>query len=935
MGETWDIQRLSVVGGNIVVGTVTTLRELEYHSEWMGESSVVVTVKSPSPIDFHFDDFISYRGEIFYLPSDANVLKQSRVDTYGEGFVYDNVKFMSLSSKLKGVLFKDLVLYDNGLTYSSMGKFSFYAGSVEDLADRIAANLTRSTGSLLLQEYGNFVILTPDATRVLQRYGSVPASWYNYYSESHSDGETDVNIDVDNTSVWDALSLVYSKFGLSYYISGTTVVIGGDPIVPSHIFKYGKGNGFRKIGRTTTDDDNLATKLYGYGSDKNLPQNYYANLGKQAFVYGYRDTITTGGGRPAYGIATGYLYSKFKSAIIREDANCLIRYGNYTAYANANARTFLPGDSDQFLWLYLHPEGDADIAFYNAIGTDAAVKIYIDEGMNINMLPSEFVEIPTGYNYPALLSVNKLMLPGFPEKGLLTWLEDVYEERITVDGLSSEDAGLLLDKYRFSDDQYDPWVMSRNSDYAGVVEGVVNFDNGDDEIYPSIENTSAGVVVHGSSVEDNGYLPDTATDSDRRFTIGVAATAGLNWREVWDERLEDNISVDMKSGYCVGRSFKVDKRPSLSEGNTYWQLSLIREQDEQGRWLPYQESGSYCQVRGSGDGDGSYSGDTFVVTGIQLPASYIEAASVRLLIALCGRLDERDHIRYVYNPTVDNIYMARQHDAVTSGTDDSVSLHDTLRGGMRLKIQDIDLGIARDDYDSPSLYIDQLTIKEKGENGIPSYEVVLREEKEKGMLAKLTERISDITQKSTVQVVERQNRTLQYVEYDSWEAGKTYYSETVNPDTSVLETSDVWHLGNKWRCLRTGTAQEPFLDRSDWQHIEGNKELSMRFYDSDTVAPVPYGDTVAVRPSNVNVPLVPHVFFGYTDITQRLVTTAYNWTRTSGKAGDSAWSSAHAATKDVTITNSDLPGGWYENGVRFACTATVGDSTVTQTAVMG
>ena len=171
---------------------------------------------------------------------------------------------------------------------------------------------------------------------------------------------------------------------------------------------------------------------------------------------------------------------------------------------------------------------------------------------------------------------------------------------------------------------------------------------------------------------------------------------------------------------------------------------------------------------------------------------------------------------------------------------------------------------------------------------------------------------------------------IHYIRYGVWDPLGRYHFESLN-DTGIYETSLVGHLGCVWQCLVDGTHQEPKWNATDWMIVEGNTRLSMRFYDTDGV---PYGDTLAVRPASVNVPLVPHVFYGYTDITDDLPDSAFSWTRDSqSEPLDSAWAESHAGQRSLTITTADLPSGWWNlPKLSFTCTAIAGDQPVEQSA---
>ena len=926
----WTIKRITGIDGQVpVIASVSVAEPPEYHGEWMADEMVSVTVKSPTPIDFHIDDFIDYRGDIYALGYDPNVVKKAARNTYGEGFTYDNIRLYSIAGKLKGYGFKDFVLNDNGQAYSSMAKFQFFAGSVEDLADRVQANINRQDDvvkTFLMQVYGTFKVLTPNWSRCSER-GITQSEWESFYNDGNYGtwgtegtevtlGETDVNIDIDDTSCFEALKLSYTSFGLTWYTKQIEnvcyIVVGGPAVVADKgsrmIYRYGRNLGLYEIERTSPDEQELVTRMFAYGSDKNLPLNYYANIGKRMFLSGtkVRTDSQVAGHDYDYHVHTSILYASVRNAFSGSSAPVILTNSTGDVSCTAYIVTYLQdGSSVQYVSVnlseYIWINGGkvyGDVTpeqFYDAIIDDE--RLYITYGANINSWPSSYIELPEDYNYPALLSINRLMLPGFPSVSLHDWVEQNHPE--------------LLNMYDFSTDKYDPWVMSKNAPYAGVIEGTANFDGSQQkEIYPTIGNTGAGVVTLGSFITDNGYVTDAEP-----FTIEVADDV-LDWDDALGTAQEE-VTISMTSGYCVGRDFKVGKAVKNSVTGD-WTLTLERHTDSSlGRLFPYYESdiSNYCQIQ---------AGDTFAVTGIQMPDEYIEAASEKLLIAALGWLDRRDHVRYAYLPKVDNIYMARQDEAVSEERDAStygtVSLHDTLRAGMQMEFEDAaDLGIER--YGSAAPFIDVLTIKEDGGDGIPSYDVVLRDEKERGMLEKLTERIEELT--GATNVVERTVRAVQYIEYDKWELGHPYYYNAMNTAENRLEISRVWHRGCLWECRRTLTAEEPWFTSTDWVCLRADN-LALNFFNVVGQALMPM-TFMQIRIGQVNFTVTPCLLIGNEDITENNV-LSWRWSRQSvDAAGDTQWNaSSKTYSRTINIVNADMPTG-YQRGqeLTFTCTATL------------
>ena len=911
MANSWTIKGKRKVGDVEQIVDIAVVKDIELHDEWMAECFVTVNIKSAEPIDWHFDDHLTYRGEVFSISYDPNVVKKARRGTYGEGFTYDNIRFYSLGYKTRNYGFKDVVLNPqsaaNTQVYTSLATFSFFCSSIEDFADRLQANLNRESQSELVS--GGWKVLTPIYGRTTQRGVSITKSeWLQYFElndEEKVSGETDVNIDIDKQSCYEVMKYAYEKFGLAYYMIGTTIIIGGKPVHlntgDANIFRYGKGLGLYEIERTSNEDQEIVTKLFAYGSEQNLPLNYYANVGKRFYA-----TVTAidEDGNATLDIAWKQTYFSNPPELVKvgvDDSNNLLideeaeDIYRRTCYARAE-------------WTSLHSVDPARLGIYEdgnyakvfkpdvpasqlySVGT----VIYFVSGVNKNGWPSDHTS-RIGDTYPATLSVNRLMLPGFPLVSLKYWVEN------------NEDAEIrsLSDMYVFSADKFDPWIKSKNIEKIGLFEGAANYDGSQQkEIYPTIENTEAGVVVTDTDITDNGYLED---GTDIGFTLKVARNV-LDWKELLNNALE--VYIEMRSGFCVGRRFKVLNVKENTESNC-WEIKAERDRDSStGRYFPYFDNAvsKYAQVK---------NGDTFVVTGIQMPDTYIEAASKKLLIAACGYLDRRDHMRYTYLPKIDELFMQRDHDKRGEN-----SYYSIVRSGMSLEFEDTDLGI----WHSP--FIDNLTIKENGNNGIPTFEVVLRDEKEKGTLEKMAERIEELT--GATEVVERQSYPNMNVEYAEWILGTPYYYQTLNtnpnPNISTrpyVETSYVWHGGCLWMCLRTLTQEEPWFTSNDWKCVRSDS-IALNFFDDNEENPMPI-TIVQIRTGSVDFTVVPYLILGNTDITDGNV-TAWKWTRESESTGsDQQWNALPKTNnRKLNVKDADMPTGWTRgHKLEFTCTATL------------
>lgn len=239
----WEIK-----GKNNVVKAMPSTKP-EYNGIWMEQCYVTVNVESPTPIGFEIGDYIIYRDERFEINYDPGKIKCAPPYSKGDAFKYENIKFNSLADELTRCDFLDVVLNDNQLHFTGLPKFSFY-GSVQDLANRMQANLDRTYGK---------------------------NTWHVIVSPEYTDRK-EINVSVDNIKVQGALSILVNDFEAYYTIKDRTITIGAAGVPAGHLFKYGKGNGLYEIEQNAEADQAIVTRLRAYGSTRNLPHRYYNSL---------------------------------------------------------------------------------------------------------------------------------------------------------------------------------------------------------------------------------------------------------------------------------------------------------------------------------------------------------------------------------------------------------------------------------------------------------------------------------------------------------------------------------------------------------------------------------------------------------------------------------------------------------------------------------
>lgn len=667
---------------------------LELHDEWMAECFLTVTVKSEAPVTFSVGDYITYRNERYTINYDPTVLKKASSGSYAEGFTYDNIKFVGVQDEIVRCDFLDIVLGDNDVHYTALPTFPFYCETVDDLLDRIQANLE----SLYP---GQWTVICLDRERTAQRGAAVGRQTaftnaydtYIGYGTEFTYEKTGVAETVDNITCWDALKKAHDDFLLNFIIRGRVVIVGSAGSYAATNFRYGKGNGLYEIERIGDSEQQVITRLRAYGSETNLPSRYYANLNMAIFGYALAE------GEGDVSIDVDFRQDYFLNGFYSGQTDVSVRIGS-TNYPNAAA--WVNGDTGKII---VHT-GTSDHIAQNA-------KIYFTSGVDKDKWPTSHREYGTS-NLPDNMAVSRLMLPGFPNQSLATWVENHRSQQGYEWLQAAVDAG-----FTFSQDKYRPYIDSPNKTAYGVRPASIYFDgsNETEDIHPTIEGTGVDVIYSSEQITDNGIY-DIGDVPNFHITL---PDLGFDLGEVWNE----NASIDMKDGMCGARSFVMASRP-VKEGNR-WVCEVKRSHDDSlDLWFPYND----FNIAG---------GDHYVLIGIDMPAAYVDINAVKLLKAAIEALSKNHAPRFTFQPRIDEIFMQRQHDTAMASQGAIASLHDTLKAGDYFTFEDEDLDI------DASVIIDVLTIRENGNNGIPTYEVTLRNEKQVSAIQKIQEKVETIS----------------------------------------------------------------------------------------------------------------------------------------------------------------------------------------------
>jgi hypothetical protein len=709
-------------------GKEISVHSLTYDGEWMGECSVSVSIENEAPVDFSIGDYLIYRNERFELNYDPGKAKQGRKNALGDSFKYSDIKLNSLSDELARAEFLDVVLNDEAqLHYTALPDFVFYIGSLDDLLDRLQANMNEQFGDKAWKFYSR-------NWKRSQTRGCEAARWEEIYGGDTTKEDTGVadteidstSISVQNQTVWEGLALVNSQFDVNFITRNREVFVDTSGLLMQNTFKYGAAFGLVEINQDAESDQKIVTRMRAYGSEKNLPNRYYATLNMEVWA-DFADTIQLLDHTAWYAadIKLGGLNVEKASAYFTNhisDGQGSSRYSvslhDGGVVVKATVTVLRAPYFEERIEVRVAGGTDEENSVADARKYYEAVKstkmIHFVSGVNKEAFPDNRKDYATDH-LPNNMACSRLMLPGFPQMSLQDWWNSHTDKHASLNPTGAE--------LRFSTRTDRPWVESATADIIGVRPGSVFFDTEDikekkEEIFPTIKEMEVdGVrideIAVGTNVEDNGVFKDGQDVPSCKVELNEKVNFDINALK------QSDFSITMTDGMCAGRKFKVSG--SVKE-NGRWVLTLQRVEDI-GLYFPYKD----FQIS---------KGDHFVLSGIELPVQYVEAASEKLLRYAIAWLIENDHTRHTYAPKIYDIFMARQHDEAMADTSGTVkSIHDTIKEGDIMPFKDEDLGL------DAEIIIDRLTIKE--ENGkIPSYEVSLREDKEAGTLQKMQEQIT-------------------------------------------------------------------------------------------------------------------------------------------------------------------------------------------------
>lgn len=683
-------------------------------------------IASPTPIDWQVGDYVDYprTGMRYRLYSIPQASKNARKGSHGRAFTYSNVQLHAATKELEIALFKDLVSADNNIHFSTSPDVATFE-NVYGIARRIQACMDDLYPNRWFIQVADF-----DASEDAEILEKI-----NTAKDFALSGGTCLDALTKIYELWQEVGWIHTYDSASgkdvITIGYANKRIGANTTEP---YIYGKGNGLTAIKKTQANKDEFATRLYVYGSDRNLPSRYYNDkniLNAESLdirnlmlpIAEWGKTSNRPDARKAY----------------LENAEAVAKYG-------VIPKTHYFDSDDAGADIYPSIEGMTIGQVRNLAGVDyrPSTSVYpsnserVDEIKAVVKTPRDNGVLNRGgntYQYssnehiPATYEVKKVPKVAGDFEILTNYV--LYQSVINTDFYQGEIVFQPTLQCVIPDAEF-------NSVSAKVTLG--DEVNSDDFLIRSKKVTTISAQKNDSgdwvfdfkdmSAKYDGSIYDAGFPINLYVSITVNKEATKNEHEIQiqfsggsaflgiKEILEKSFSlrlkqigfdisekanqgqgktISMKTGDCQGRNFVISSCVYVPWLDS-WDLTLSRQQDDSlGILFPNTDTTIKA-------------GDRFVLLDIAMPDIYVEAAMDRLLSEGEKLLSRVSRIRNNYEPSIDAKVM------IESGR--------TIREGMFMQISDEDVVDDNTEY----ILIDTVNIYED-EAAIPTYKVTLKEKK--------------------------------------------------------------------------------------------------------------------------------------------------------------------------------------------------------------
>lgn len=667
-------------------------------------------IASPTPIAWEVGDYVDYprTGMRYRLYSIPQASKNANKGTYGGAFTYTGVQFHAATKELEIALFRDIVSNDNNIHFSTSPDVATFE-DVYGIARRIQECMDEfypNRWEIRVADFDDAEISDKIATKkdfalsggtCLDALSKIYELWQDIGWIHTYDADADKEI----------ITIGYGN------------ALRGDNV--SEEFLYGKGKGLTAIKKNQINKDEFATRLYVYGSERNLPPRYYTGFpnAESADIRNLMLPISEWGmtdGAPdprkaylqndeavaKYGVIpkVHYFDSEDAGADIYPTVERLT-IGEIRNAMNSSDRYYpssVYSDSDRAdAVLYAENPVDDGVLHRDGKQYEEVLKKSIESFSPTLTIPKNSTQT---VNAKALLFDVTFDYSGMGEVSIVPGM-NILVQGTKISGITAtfELSDNTKQKEISVISSIEAKQISDNMWSVAIPKMVLKYNEKDYDIFNAYLEVDLAITPESSSERTALVIPPS-NPLQINFARLLPATFEMRLRQIGfdiEERAAQGKGkkISMKSGMCEGRDFVISScRYDIEEDS--WVLTCNRQKDETlGVMFPNIDYSIQPE-------------DEFVLIDIAMPDLYVEVAMDRLLQEGEKLLARASRGLYNYEPSIDPKVM------IDSGR--------TLREGMYMEITDEDIIDNNTDY----ILIDTLNIYED-EGAIPTYKVTLRE----------------------------------------------------------------------------------------------------------------------------------------------------------------------------------------------------------------
>jgi len=392
------------------------------------------------------------------------------------------------------------------------------------------------------------------------------------------------NLSFKNESCYDALVRLAEEFDTEFRIEGKTIHLAKRSNDTGYTYQVGYNLGLKEINRVNIDSTKIVTRLYAYGSEKNLPTDYQP-LGSRRL---------------------------------------------HLPPAIVTLNSCLPSD---ITWTFETSGRSGVFGFY-----DLRIEWTAPDDPDVT-------SVEVQYTYPLTGATGSITV--LPE-GPAIIPRAVFGVTFTIISHGGACEGVTSPTFEARANQPFPQLpaaqrvyVQKNISFFGIIEGTIDFD----DIYPHRTGTVTGV-----DASDPFKFVDTGIDFDLNAFLLPGLTAQVTFM------------TGQLAGYTLDISTYDDSTKTIV---------VLKNKNETLLEIP-------------GPVFRPAIGDQYVITNIQLPTSYIEAAEQELLAAAQKYLDTYAQPQYTIQAVMDTKYMKNYLRVVAIGDmiwikDDQMALDRKIR----------------------------------------------------------------------------------------------------------------------------------------------------------------------------------------------------------------------------------------------------------------